>query len=155
MAFEKFIESADRLYTAFLMRDLNYLAAGLMITSSASYDFQTRTVEVFDHAGIPIWVVLIGAYYIGCLAQAAGVAVRIMTVDYGTDYAGEDQLRWRCHPSTVMDIERAIFGMLLGASMGAAAGSKLWDSQGKSVRKDETKVGGPSQSDAPDNPEPR
>lgn len=74
------------------MRDLNYLAAGLTITSSASYDFQTRTVEVFDHAG-------------------------------------EDQLRWRCHPSTVMDIERAIFGMLLGASMGAAAGSKPLDSQ--------------------------
>lgn len=137
------------------MRDLNCLAAGLTITSSASYDFQTRTAEVFDHAGIPIWVVLIGAYYIGRLAQAAGVSVRIMTVDYGIDYAGEAQLRWRCHPSTFMDIERAIFGMLLGASMGAAAGSKLLDSQGKSARKDETKVGGPSQSDTPDKPEPR
>lgn len=137
------------------MRDLNYLAAGLMITSSASYDFQTWTVEVFGHAGIPIWVVLIGAYYIGRLAQAAGVSVRIMTVDYGTDYPGEDQLRWWCYPSTVMDIERAIFGKLLGASMGAAAGSKLLDSQGKSARKDETKVGGPSQSDTLDNPEPR
>jgi len=127
---EEIKDFAARVYENFLMRDLTYVFAGVLLLASTKYAYDRELIDAINYVSQDIFkfVIFIAvSYFIGLIVQEGCTFVGIVKTrpeKPAKEYAKYLMLRAnirRQRPEAIREMERVIYMKHIGAAIGSAS----------------------------------